>query len=137
MATQLTIEDFFTGILSAISLKDLGVISLRQDRFDKALAEAFESLKVEAAKLKLDLRFRIKLHTFHGDSQTIRNGISGAAQRDLISLDNPEYQKLRLKISREEADSYLSSIPGGHGLFIGLAEKFLNKYYGVEDTVTE
>lgn len=128
MTERLTADDFLTGVFSALSLKEWRTISLKQDRFDNALAHVFETLKAVASERGVELRFRIKLHRIHGDSQTIRDAITSAVQRDLISLDNPEFQNVRLKIVKNEAEDYLDSVPGGQELFMQLADEFVSQY---------
>ena len=128
MEQSLTSDDFFTGLFSALALKGHSTISLRLERFDSAVAKVFEALRGAAAERKIALRFRVRLHPVHGDSPTIRDSITNAAQRDLISLDNPEYQDIRLKIADEDARVYLKGLPGGQDLFDKLADEFLQQY---------
>lgn len=128
MSQRMTADDFFTGLLSALALKGYRTLTLRSERFDRAIAHIVESLMKQAETKDIDVRFRVRLHPVHGDSSTIRDSITQAAQRDLISLDNPEYQDVRLKISAEDASVFLSSLPGGEVLFGSLADEFLQTY---------
>lgn len=125
---KLTADDFFTGLFSALASEGLVVISIRGDRFDKAVAEAFNKLQELASEKDIDVRFRVRLHQFHNDSITIRNALYSAAQQGLISLDNPEYQDIRFKIKRTQASEILKTIPGGEDLFSELAEDFRKNY---------
>ncbi|HYR61008.1 MAG TPA: hypothetical protein VEM37_06585, partial [Nitrospiraceae bacterium] len=88
-------------------------------------AFVFQKLTKLSSEKSIDVRFRIRLHPIHGDSATVRDSITNAAQRDLISLDNPEYQDMRIKIGKQDADKMLSTIPGGKELFDILSEEFL------------
>lgn len=128
MPARLTADDFFTGFLAALARRGHPTLSLRKDRFDKAVAHAFDHLLSNASKNNLNLRFRIRLHPYHQDSQTLRDAITSAVQRDLISLDNPEYQDLRLKIAPDDADFYLKDLPGGEDLYLSLVDRFLDHY---------
>ncbi len=127
MTKPLTARSFFTGFFSALALRGYSTVSIRNDRFDQALGSVFKKLMELEDPLGLDVMFRIRPHLVHGDSVTVRNEITSAAQRDIISLDNPEYQVIRLKIGQEEAESYLSDIPGGRKLFVLLADEFLSE----------
>ena len=124
MPQRLTADDFFTGLFSALALNGWSVISLREDRFDGAVASVFKKLEEVARQKHLDLRFRVRLHPFHSDSSTVRDSVTSAVKRDLISLDNPVFQDIRLKMTKPEARGYLSSLPGGEKLFLHLAEEF-------------
>ena len=131
MSSRLTADDFFTGLFSALALNGWSVISLREDRFDAAVARVFEKLESVAREKDLDLRFRVRLHPFHSDSSTVRDSVTNAVKRDLISLDNPVFQDIRLKMTKPEAHGYLSSLPGGEALFLELAQEFDKSVRGV------
>jgi hypothetical protein len=126
-ATRVTADDFFTGLFAALTLKGPPVISGRGRRLDKALALTFEEFRKLAAAENLDVQFRIRLHPFHQDSITVKNEICHAAQQNLISLDNPEYQEIRLKLTKDEAEEILATFPTKE-LFLTTADKFLDSY---------
>lgn len=133
MTRPLTARSFFTGFFSELALRGYTTVSIRNERFDQALGSVFKKLMELEEPLDLDVMFRIRPHSVHGDSVTVRNEITSAAQRDIISLDNPEYQDIRLKIGREEAETYLSEIPGGRNLFVTLADEFLEQFQVIRD----
>jgi hypothetical protein len=137
MALRLTADDFFTGLFSALALKDWSVISLRGDRFDAAVARVFSVLERIAKKDGYDLRFRVRLHPLHSDSSTVRDSVTSAVKRDLISLDNPVFQDIRLKMTKTEARGYLSTLPGGEVLFSGLADEFSQEFRAFARTHNE
>lgn len=129
LATKsLYIADFMTGILAALALNQVPVLSLRRGKLDQAFARLNEDLKKVAHDAGLDLKFRIRPHPIHQDSTQLQQALYEAAQRDLISLDNPEFQKVRLKISQDEAQTYLSDLPGSKEMYLRLA-KLLMEYY--------
>jgi len=125
---KLTADDFFIGLFAALASTGLNYISIRDERFDKSMAEVFNKLEKIAPEKGLDIRFRVRLHAFHNDSIATRNAIYSAAQNGLISLDNPEYQDIRFRIRPGQADEILETIPGGKELFAKLAEEFLRQY---------
>ena len=84
----------------------------------------------------VDLRFRIKPHPIHRDSLTVQGALARAAQRDLISFDNPEYQDIQIKLGGEEAHEILKGLPGKPGLYDRLAENFVSGYTGGVDAAT-
>ncbi len=128
MAERMTSDDFFTGLFAALAIRGHHVLTLRTERFDQAIETIVNELMRTAKAKDIDVRFRVRLHPIHGDSQTVRDALASAAQRDLISFDNPEYQDIRLRIGVNDAKEFLNAIPGGEPLFSDLASKFLQSY---------
>ncbi len=128
MADRLTADDFFAGLLAALAKRRRTVFSIRVDQFDPVVKQVYEKLAANATAEGLNLRFRIKPHPIHRDSLTIQNALARAAQRDLISFDNPEYQDIRIKLGTADADRILQGLPGRPNLYDDLAEEFLNAY---------
>lgn len=125
---RLTADDFFNGLFATLAYRNTSPISIQDNRFDEAVSHAYEKLIELSPKLGLDIRFNIQLHSFHNDSLVARNAIYSAAQIGIVSLDNPEYQKIRFAISPTQAEKLLNDIPGGKELFSILAEEFLKNY---------
>ena len=124
----MTADDFFTGLFGSLAQRGAKAWSLRGIRFDAAVALAFDKL-VELAPLNhLDVAFRIRPHSLHGDSAVVRDSLYSAAQRDIVSLDNPEYQTVRLKIGSIEGRRLLEQVPGGAYLFNKVAVAFNQAY---------
>lgn len=126
--TPLYLSDFMTGLLAALAQKHIQSLSLRKTHLDRAFAETFRDLEEEAKKSDLLVRFRIRTHPLHHDSPAILQALYDAAKRDLISLDNPEFQDVRLKIAANEASAYFRSLPGDEAMYVRLAEAFLRHY---------
>jgi len=122
------VDDFLTGLFAALSSTGWIGLSIRDESFDKGLVPAFDKLVQLAPDKKLNINFRIRLSRFHGDSITVRDAIYSAAQRGLISLDNPEYQYIRFLFGHEQAEDILQGIPGGKALFQDIAKEFINSY---------
>ena len=125
---DLSVDDFVTGLLAGLAGERVNAISLRGSEFYRAVADAFQYVWERAADENLDLRFRIFVDKVYGDSPVVRDAISGAVQRDLVSLDNPEYLDMRLKISPDEARLLLDSLPGRAGFFVEVARHFVSEY---------
>jgi len=126
--TSITLDDFMTGLLAGLAQRGIRVVSIRGPAFYRAVEKVFIKLDHLAEEKNLGLRFWITRNRVYGDSADVREGIAKAVQRDLISLDNPEYQDMRLKIGPEDAGDYLSTLPGGAKLYEQLAETFLDVY---------
>lgn len=127
-ASRLTLNDFMTGFLAALAARKVSVVSIRGTEFYAAVVQTFEALEDRAADLNLNLKFWLTQDTTHGDAPEVREGITKAVQRDLISLDNPTYTQMRLKISQDDAQRYLTRVPGGSDVFLELADVFMDAY---------
>jgi hypothetical protein len=136
-ATQpLYLSDFMTGILATLALKQIPVLSLRENRLDQAFSLLNQDILQEATKAGLEMKFRIRTHPIHQDSTVLQQALYEAAQRDLISLDNPEFQKIRLKINAADAPAFLQDLPGTREMYMRLADLLL-KYYYEQETDSE
>lgn len=127
-ARDLSMDEFMTGLLAAAAARGVETISIRGEAFYSAIESAYQQLESEAYTRDLNIRFFVMLDPVYGDSPIVRDAISGAVQRDLVSLDNPEYQDMRLKIGLDEAAVLLDRLPGGAELFGAIASAFLSEY---------
>jgi hypothetical protein len=124
----LTADDFLTGLFASLALQGRTRISIRSDDFDRAVSVAYTRLKERASQEGINVRFRVKPDPIHGDSATVRDSIARAAQRRLISLNNPEYQDITLELAKRQPELLLNNIPGGRHLFDELAGVFLRSF---------
>ena len=128
LTKKLTRDDFLVGLLAALAKRGVIAISIRGREFYEAVECAFHSLEAVAGKFDVTPWFVIVLDPIHGDSPAIKESISSAVLRDIVSLDNPEYQDLRIKFGPTEADILLDNVPGGPELFDVLASTFIDAY---------
>lgn len=131
-SVSMSAEQFFDGLAIALGLEGINTICIRDKQFDKAVASVFRHLESQAKEKGWRLRFRIRTNRIHGDSPTLRHAITDAAQRDIVSLDNPEFLDIRIKLRNEAAESYLEYLPAGPGLYHELAREFKKNYDLVE-----
>ena len=132
VAIRMTADDFFAGLFAGLAMRGLTTFSIRIDQFDPPIKRVFDGLAQRAAEAELNLRFRIKPHPLHQDSLTIQGALARAAQRDLISFDNPEYQDIHIKLAQDEAVRVLAGLPGGPELYEALADEFVRAYSGTD-----
>ena len=125
---RLTANDFFVGLFAALREQGQTEFSIRDDRFDAAIKDLYDWFATRASDENVKLRFRVELHPMYGDSGTVRQALSAAAQRQIISFDNPEYLDIRIQIERPEAERILSGLPVREELFAELAERFADTY---------
>ena len=122
---DVTIDDFMTGLIATCASRGLSTLSLRGERFFEAMAASYSELDWASARGGLDVRFVIILDDLYGDSPVVRDAVSRAVQRNLISLDNPEFQDMRIKFGRDEAARLLSDLPGGPDMYEAIASAYL------------
>lgn len=128
---RITLDDFMTGLLSGLAAEGVHVVTITETDFYEAVVSVFGDLERWAADQgNVDVRFWLMVDELHGDSPDIRDSITSAQQRRLISLDNPTFENMRMKLSSpEEATPYLASVPGGSDLYLRLAARFKELYH--------
>ncbi|WP_395658107.1 hypothetical protein [Nocardioides sp.] len=126
MSTDITVDDFMTGVIAACKAKGYQSISMRDERFYRGMKAGFDELQREATEHDLDVRFWVFLDQFHHDSPVISEAVRGAVVRNLVSLDNPEFVNMRIKVDVPTAESLLDRLPGGADLYLRLADVFLS-----------
>lgn len=126
--TRVTMSDFFTGFIAGLAHEHVHMVTIDGAPFYQAVVDVFRKLESEADERRLRLRFWLTQDETHADSPDVRDGITGAVQRRLVSLDNPTYERMRLKITAEEANDYLDDVPGGRELYLELANAFKDEY---------
>jgi len=126
--TEVTMDDFVTGLFA--SLADLGFqsISMKTSIFYRAAQKAFEKFRNDAVAAGLPLDFEIEVEPFRRDCRPLRAGITRAVQRDLISLDNPVFMTIRLKIDEGEGTDYLQRVPGKPQWYRDAADAFVSTF---------
>lgn len=119
----ITEADFFSGIFAVFSLKGYKIL-LFNKAFEEAMAKTFQEFTEYANQEGVELRFRIRLHPFHNDSETIHSGLLGAVQRRIISFDSPGNEIIRIKLTKDEASAILNTVTEGR-LFVGFADRII------------
>lgn len=122
--TRMTEIDFFDGIFAALTLRNYTTVLFNQ-ALEEAIDTIFQEFKDCAEQRGFDLRFRIRLHPVHGDSETIHRGILRAAQMGIISLDSPGNRIIRIRLTQDMANAILSNLAAGT-LFIELTDRIID-----------
>lgn len=130
-AVEVTEDDFMAGLLAAFTERQLRAVSIRGDDFYQAMMDSFDRLEELSGDAGVEVRFFVALDPLYGDSPVVKEALSTAVQKKLISLDNPEYQDMRIKMSSTEATKLLQILPGGGDLYRSLADAFLSNYHAV------
>ena len=128
MHQDLSLDDFFTGLLAALCDEGVGALTVRGDDFYQAVEKTYKTLENLASDYDVDPRFAIFLDPVYGDSASIREAISGAVLRDVATLDNADYRDLRINLDPDQAEGLLNGLPGAADLYGRLAKAFLGSY---------
>lgn len=131
-AIRVSSADFFTGFLAGLAVSDVKTFRADTVRFDQAVVQAYrEMFEPSAAAQGWRLSFHLSCHELHGDSPGVRQGLSAATQRGLLTWDSPFFTTGRMRIIPATAKDYLASVPGEPAVYISTADYFLNLYPGV------
>ena len=125
---SMTLDDFFTGLVAGLAARGVRVVSIRGEQFHKAMEDVYRTANREAREEGVKLKFAITRNELHGDSPDVREALAKGVQRDIVSLDNPEYQNMRLKISKSFAPDYFRRLPGREEMYLKMADTFLAEY---------
>lgn len=134
MSTALYLSDLITGLFASLAVqagpeRSARRLSIRGNKFDRALSMLVsQDLPSEAAKSGLAVRFRVQPHSLHGDSAVVQRALYEAAQREIISFDNPEFQNMSLKLTAREAERYFDALPGPRDMYARLTQRLLDYY---------
>lgn len=125
----ITLDDFVTGLIAGLAADGVEVVAFGGQEFYAAVEAAFQELERRSNRdSSLRLKFWITRNRIYGDSADVREAITRAVQRDLVSLDNPRYVNMRLRVDQSEASGYLDSLPGGSQLYRDLTQIFRDNY---------
>jgi enamine deaminase RidA (YjgF/YER057c/UK114 family) len=130
-APKVSLDDFLTGFIAGLAKSDVEVVMLQGRRFHAAVRSAFEALLQSASAAGTGVNFTVQLNAFHGDSPDINQAITRAVQRNIISLDNPYFVNMRLRIPAERAEAFLENLPGKPSMYVAAADRFLDEYAAV------
>ena len=125
---RLTANEFFLGLFSALKLRGQDSFSIRADRFDATIKDVYDKVGELPGGGQVSLGFRVRPHKIYGDSRTVRRALNAAAQRRVISFDNPEYLDIRIQLDEIDAERKLNRLGAPSELFDGLAEEFVRAY---------
>src|ERR1700677_4855230 len=116
-----------TGLFAAIRKRGVTSISIRSDLIDESVKASYDRLVERAPELGLNIRFAVQQNS-SGESSTVHEAIASAGLRNIISIDNPEFQHIRLQPRKLEQIINLDDLPGGAALYFDLADTFLSHY---------
>jgi hypothetical protein len=119
---KLTPEDFFDGLLAAISLEN-PVIEGEPTEVHRAFYRVLKELQRDSV-LDVDL-FEVDYDPLYGQSGWFDRALTTAQRDAVLGFANPSYKKITIKYTRDEGEAILGSI-GAKDEFQRLARVFTN-----------
>lgn len=110
MATLITADDFFLAVIADLRLRNVETLAINSD-LDQKFEKAYEEFSKGEKAGDYFTNFSFKTNPAHGDSKQFRETMYAARFNDIISLDNPTFFRLRIKLSEEEAKRFVSAFP--------------------------
>lgn len=127
MNRRLTADELFTGLFYELAQREFTSFSIRTDQIDRSIKAVFDALVDRAEETELNIRFVVSPNRF-GESTTVRTALASAGLRGLISIDNPEFQHIRLQPDKLLQIIDIDRLPGGEELYSQLADVFIAAY---------
>lgn len=124
---SMSVDNLLTGIVSSCARRGVRRLTLRGQGLFAAVEAAYRRVEQDAPAAGVSLRFSVFLDPIYGDSPVIREAFNMAVIRRLVSLDNPEFQEMTIKIGPEAAEKLLETLPGGSDLYERATDAFLDQ----------
>lgn len=90
------------------------------ERFNKCLEQVEQFLARQNERMLVPFSFAPD--ELHGDSPEFRDALLMAGKSGVISIDNPEFRTVRLKLTAESAKQILRDFPVPTGVMEGIVE---------------
>ena len=125
---EITADDFVAGLIAEFARRRYAALSIRDQHLYEASVAAFKRLEDLASDYGLVVDFFVIQDPMYGDSPVVRAAIAEAVQMNLVSLDNPTFRDMRIRLGEEEALHLLDQLPGGPELYRQLGDAFLENF---------
>lgn len=111
MTKLVTSDQFVAGIVAMLALKGRTHFWLTDTELDGRFERAFEELVCSEERYKLRPNFSFYVDRYHGDSVCLRETLTAAKEKELVSFNNPTFRTFDVKLSPERAEKYLVRNP--------------------------
>lgn len=105
MASVVTADDFFLATIALLKKHSVSILPVN-DELDKKFSKLF-SLVFERQTDDIILTFNFNVDEVHGNSRGFRETMYAARFNNIVSLENPTFHRMTIKISEDDAE-YLS-----------------------------
>jgi len=111
MTKLVTSDQFVAGIVSILALKNRTHFWLTDTELDGKFERAFSDLLDAEGDYDLRPNFSFYVDPYHGDSVCLRDTLTAAKEKELVSFNNPTFRTFNVKLSPERAERYLERSP--------------------------
>lgn len=102
MELLITADDFFLAAVAILKKNAVNVLPLN-DELDQKFAELYSSVFNDNEKEAIPV-FNIRVDEVHGNSRGFRETMYAARFNNIISLENPSFHRMTIKITGEDAE---------------------------------
>jgi hypothetical protein len=111
MAKLVTSDQFVAGIVAMLALKERTRFWVTDTELDKRFEKAFEDLIKAEETYEIHPNFSFYVDPYHGDSVCLRDTLTAAKEKELVSFNNPTFRTFDVKLTAEHAERYLKRSP--------------------------
>ncbi len=111
MTKLVTSDQFVAGIVATLALKQRTRFWLTDTELDECFEKAFKTLLEVEQAYGLRSNFSFYVDPYHGDSVCLRETLTAAKEKELVSFNNPTLRTFDIKLTRERANQYLTRNP--------------------------
>ena len=111
MTKLVTSDQFVAGIVAVLALKQRTHFWLTDTELDGRFELAFKDLVASEAAYGIRPNFSFYVDPYHGDSVCLRETLTAAKEKELVSFNNPTFRTFDVKLTPERAQRYLERNP--------------------------
>ena len=111
MTKLVTSDQFVAGIVAMLALKERTHFWVTDTELDSRFQKAFEDLVDAESMYGLHPNFSFYVDPYHGDSVCLRDTLTAAKEKELVSFNNPTFRTFDVKLTPEHAKRYLQRSP--------------------------
>jgi hypothetical protein len=108
-----TADEFVAAILCELKLAGRDRLTLDDTSVDDQFALAYDELCSQQFERGVIVDFSLATNPYHGDSSTLRETLYAIRERGIVSINNPSFKSIEIKLSDTAATHLLegSSLP--------------------------
>lgn len=111
MATLVTSDQFVAGIVAMLALKNRTHFWLTDTELDGCFEKAFSDLIEAEDRYDIRPNFSFYVDPYHGDSVCLRETLTAAKEKELVSFNNPTFRTFDVRLSADRAQRYIDRSP--------------------------
>lgn len=111
MTKLVTSDQFVAGIVAMLALKNRTHFWLTDTELDRKFERAYSDLLEAESNYDLRPNFSFYVDPYHGDSVCLRDTLTAAKEKELVSFNNPTFRTFDVKLTSQRAERYLERNP--------------------------